>query len=113
MTGDLTAYRQWTPAAQEKALDALRQQLGTSVWKPFYCPEPGCDGHPHGDWAWEHARADQRPPSAEEWLFSPEKNHVFSFRLICHVLHFNPDAVLVQVKRMKSSGLRIKYNKEK
>ena len=61
------AYRAWTPAAQEKALAMLQEQIGSRPWRPFYCPAPGCDGKPHDNWTWNHARADQRPPTGD-WL---------------------------------------------
>ncbi len=61
------AYRTWSPAAQEKALQALRERT-TKEWRPFYCPDPVCDGNPHGEWEWNHARADQRPPTDNDWL---------------------------------------------
>lgn len=37
-------------------------------WRPFYCPNNDCDGLPHDDWAWNHARHDQRPPKDLDWL---------------------------------------------
>ena len=67
--GDLLdQWRNWTPDAQRQALDLLRQ-AETTEWKPFYCSLPDCDGHPHDQWDWEHARADQRPPKwSDPWL---------------------------------------------
>lgn len=61
---DPTAYRNWTPAAQEAALAKLNAARN-STWRPFYCPQPACDGKPHqpeGKWSWPHARSDQKPP---------------------------------------------------
>src|SRR5262245_64114836 len=55
------AYRTWRPEAQAKALELLRDREA-STWRPFYCHAAGCDGHPHDDWDWQHARADQHPP---------------------------------------------------
>jgi len=63
----LDAYKRWNPAAQEKALALLRQRQ-TDNWRPFYCPAPGCNGKPHDEWAWNHARADQHPPTDDEWV---------------------------------------------
>lgn len=60
-------FRQWTPAAQEKALQALRERTAKK-WRPFYCPDPTCTGQPHGEWDFNHARVDQRPPSDRDWL---------------------------------------------
>ena len=34
----------------------------------WYCDRPDCDGEPHDDWAWDHARAAQRPP----WMDNPD-----------------------------------------
>jgi len=67
VTVETDAYKKWTPAAQEKALQALRERTAKE-WRPFYCPNPICNGSPHGDWDWHHARADQRPPTDTEWL---------------------------------------------
>jgi len=69
--GDLPGlddYRNWKPDAQARALALLRESEESS-WRPFYCKDPTCDGHPHADWEWEHARPDQRPPSwSADWL---------------------------------------------
>jgi phage terminase large subunit-like protein len=72
MTVDPNAWRQWNPQAQARALDALKARQ-REEWRPFYCPrtkdgKPSCNGKPHGDWTWPHARADQHPPSDTEWL---------------------------------------------
>lgn len=67
MTVDRLAYKQWTPAAQEKALRRV-QEATAKKWRPFYCPNPLCDGRPHDDWDWNHARVDQRPPMDPDWL---------------------------------------------
>lgn len=40
------AFKRWTPTAQEKALDAVRQ-IAQNNWHPFYCPRPGCNGAHH------------------------------------------------------------------
>jgi len=64
---DPLAYKSWTPAAQQRALDRLRQ-LSNDKWRPFYCTLPICNGLPHDDWTWNHARTDQHPPKDTEWL---------------------------------------------
>lgn len=64
---DPEIYKQWSPAAQAKALEALRAAQ-SDTWRPFYCPKPGCDGAPHDRWEWNHARADQHPPAGSDWL---------------------------------------------
>jgi len=67
VTVDPDAYKQWTPQAQQRALEALKAR-SSEDWRPFYCPRPGCDGKPHDTWTWNHARADQHPPMDNEWL---------------------------------------------
>lgn len=65
---DPDAFRHWNPETQQRAIDLLRSREA-STYRPFYCPNPQCDGDPHDDWEWRHARAKQRPPSfAEDWL---------------------------------------------
>ena len=63
---DLNRYKQWTPAAQEAAAAALRD-IERGKWRPFYCKRSGCDGNPHDEWDWRHARAAQHPPKGE-WM---------------------------------------------
>ena len=38
-------WRRWVPAAQEKALNALRE-VAEDKWRPFYCPKPKCPSVP-------------------------------------------------------------------
>jgi len=64
---DIDRYKDWTPAAQERALQRLKE-LQNAAWRPFFCNVRGCDGSPHGDWSWNHARADQQPPPGDRWL---------------------------------------------
>lgn len=66
MQFDPEQYKRWTPAAQEKAIEELKQRT-SQRWRPFYCPRADCDGRPHDEWVWKHARADQRPPVGD-WL---------------------------------------------
>lgn len=64
----LGQFRFWKAEAQEKALSIVRERE-QSTWKPFFCTNRRCDGHPHGEWTHEHARADQWPPPwSAEWL---------------------------------------------
>lgn len=46
MSADPDAWRNWTPEAQRKAIDFLRATQ-EKPWRPFYCPNPRCDGRPH------------------------------------------------------------------
>jgi phage terminase large subunit-like protein len=65
---DLSAFKKWKPDAQAKALRKL-QEAQNEAWRPFFCPDPSCDGEPHAEWVWRHARVDQRPPLwTEDWL---------------------------------------------
>lgn len=64
---DPDAYKTWAPAAQERALELIRARQ-SSEWRPFYCPVVDCNGRPHDAWAWNHARADQHPPTDDAWL---------------------------------------------
>ena len=67
MSAVAKAYRQWTPAAQQVALDRLAR-AANEAWRPFFCKREHCDGKPHDEWTWNHARADQHPPADLEWL---------------------------------------------
>jgi len=64
---DLDVYKDWTPAAQQAALERL-QKSRNDDWRPFYCPLTNCDGKPHDVWEWNHARGSQRPPTDDAWL---------------------------------------------
>jgi phage terminase large subunit-like protein len=65
----IATFRQWKPEAQSKAMSMLKDFEGAD-WHPFFCRDTSCDGHPHGDWEWMHARADQQPPpmNSPDWL---------------------------------------------
>lgn len=62
-------YQHWKPEVQQKAL-AMLEEYEARDWKPFYCPNPNCDGSAHGtEWNFPHARQDQRPPNwNDDWL---------------------------------------------
>jgi phage terminase large subunit-like protein len=57
----LDAWRNWKPEYQDRALELLKE-AERNAWRPFYCTLAHCTGEPHGDWAWRHARPEQRPP---------------------------------------------------
>lgn len=64
----LDEYRNWKPESQARALELLKEHEN-STWRAFYCLDPECDGNPHGEWNWQHARTDQRPPHWwADWL---------------------------------------------
>jgi len=58
----------WTPSAQEKFLEMMSVAGDQRVW---YCTQGRtCDGNPHDGYDYQHARADQWPPSLREaWMF--------------------------------------------
>jgi phage terminase large subunit-like protein len=64
------AYKGWSAEAQQKALDMLRTARATrKIHRPFYCPAKPCDGKPHDEWDWPHARSNQHPPPVnDDWL---------------------------------------------
>ena len=66
-TVDPDAWRNWSPAAQAKALEMMKTRA-VETWRPFYCPVVGCDGKPHDEWQWNHARWDQHPPTDDDWV---------------------------------------------
>lgn len=58
--------RHWTPAAQERFLEmmAVASEREPRVW---YCQRGRtCDGNPHDQYDYQHARSDQWPPSMRD-----------------------------------------------
>lgn len=53
----------WPPEAVEALYRAVADMEAPGGWRPFYCPLPLCDGRPHDNWLWAHARWDQHPPA--------------------------------------------------
>lgn len=70
---DADAYKYWKPEVQAKAIELLKEREN-SDWRPFYCGDRECDGDPHENWDFYHARKDQRPPAWKgpwlSWLLS-------------------------------------------
>lgn len=66
---DPSAFEQWDARSLERAVELIRDER--KDWRPFYCGTPGCDGRPHGEWQWPHARQSQVPPTGSwlTWLF--------------------------------------------
>jgi len=69
---DVRAAQNWAPSYQESFVSDVRR-VEESTWRPFFCkrPEQGleCDGLPHDDWRWSHARSDQHPPPyTDPWM---------------------------------------------
>lgn len=61
--------QRWTPKAQEQLLE----MMATGKSRVWFCSRGRtCDGKPHGPYEYQHARADQWPPSLREtwdtWL---------------------------------------------
>lgn len=52
----------WNPAAIEALTTAIAEMDAPGGWRPFYCDRPECNGKPHDNWLWPHARWDQHPP---------------------------------------------------
>lgn len=60
---DLPAgWERWPYEAKQRLLHTVRAVEEDAKRVPFYCPDPECDGEPHGDWTVRHARRNQRPP---------------------------------------------------
>jgi hypothetical protein len=58
----------WTPAAKEKALREF-MALTSVNRRAWYCDRGRiCDGKPHGQYSYKHARGDQYPPPGSDWL---------------------------------------------
>lgn len=58
----------WTPAAKAKAIEQYRLWIETER-HAWYCVRGrSCDGQPHENYPYKHARGDQYPPAGEEWL---------------------------------------------
>lgn len=57
----------WTPLAQERYAELMAVAAETRVW---YCRRGrACDGLPHDEYSYPHARSDQWPPPlAQQWL---------------------------------------------
>lgn len=43
---DLDAWKFWRPEAQARGLQLLEERKA-NPWRPFYCANRGCNGHPH------------------------------------------------------------------
>lgn len=64
----LAKIADWTPEAKEKALTEFRARANKTrrVW---YCAKGRkCDGNPHDDYDYPHARSDQWPPPGADWF---------------------------------------------
>lgn len=66
---DLDAFKSWSPKAQERVAEEIRQ-LENNDWKPWYCPRENCDGLEHDNWDFRHARADQHPPKGDWFVWA-------------------------------------------
>lgn len=63
--------------AEQRVVAERLLRIKESGWKPFWCPDPRCDGMPHlmpdgsidPRWSHNHARVDQRlPPWTKAWI---------------------------------------------
>jgi phage terminase large subunit-like protein len=53
----------WDAASIQSLNEAIESMDAPGGWRPFYCEKVDCNGQPHGNWTWAHARWDQHPPS--------------------------------------------------
>lgn len=65
----LDQFRHWKPEAQERALAMLEAEQ-TTVWKPFYCLNPRCNGRPHVNAVTDGECSD---PIGHDWM--PDGDH--------------------------------------
>lgn len=64
---DPEEFKNWPPAAQQKALEMLKKRKDPP--KVWYCAKGRtCDGRPHKGADYPHARADQWPPEGVDWF---------------------------------------------
>jgi phage terminase large subunit-like protein len=58
----------WDPKARAEAMKYLSAMDATTI-QAWYCDRGrSCDGKPHGQYAWRHARGNQWPPPGEDWF---------------------------------------------
>lgn len=58
----------WDPRARAEAMKYL-SAMDEIIIQAWYCTRGRkCDGDPHGEFAWQHARGDQWPPPGEDWF---------------------------------------------
>jgi phage terminase large subunit-like protein len=64
---DVNEWRKWDPKSKEKFLARLQDsEKPKLVW---YCKKGrSCDGKPHDEYDYPHARGDQWPPPGTDWL---------------------------------------------
>lgn len=64
---DPEEWKKWDPKSREKLLAAL--EASETPRKVWYCTKGReCDGKPHDDYDYNHARGDQWPPPGTDWL---------------------------------------------
>lgn len=58
----------WDPKSRAEAMKHL-SAMDDMVIQAWYCTRGRkCDGQPHGEYQWKHARGDQWPPPGEDWF---------------------------------------------
>jgi phage terminase large subunit-like protein len=65
-------YRHWKPEAQSKLL-AMLQMGAVRRYRPFYCPNPGCNGQPH---AWPTDERECPRPYGHEWKRDEDSDEI-------------------------------------
>ncbi|QWY81311.1 terminase [Arthrobacter phage Rizwana] len=66
-TVDPNVWKSWDAKSKERYLEALEASEKTK--KVWYCTKGrSCDGKPHDQYDYPHARGDQWPPEGKDWL---------------------------------------------
>src|SRR5688500_15123448 len=64
---DWDEWQKWDPKSKERLLEELA--LADKPYQAWYCKRGRrCDGQPHDEYTYEHARGDQWPPVGRDWL---------------------------------------------
>jgi phage terminase large subunit-like protein len=58
----------WEPKARAEAMKYLSAMDEATVQAWFCNRGRKCDGEPHGEYSWKHARGEQWPPPGEDWF---------------------------------------------
>lgn len=70
LQGIIEATQNWTPEAKQRAFREYKARIGSKrrVW---YCMRGrGCDGEPHDEYNYPHARSDQWPPAVKFFVWA-------------------------------------------
>lgn len=68
MTFDPEEYKQWDQKTRDRAFAALKERIDNPA-RAWYCKRGrSCNGKPHGEYNYPHARGDQWPPVNDGWF---------------------------------------------